>query len=128
MNVNKSKISISLRLISLFFAVYLFNFSIDSRDPHPDTVAEDLSLNDIESFFEFVAEVVLGIENAVAEHDERDHDEGGSSEFKKFHFPVKMPFVQVSAASLIKFLYVPCDFTEHLSIQFLEIHAPPPKA
>lgn len=60
---------------SFLLALYLLNYSIDGKDGHPDYIAEDLSHNDIESILEFALESVLGIENAMEEHDERDHND-----------------------------------------------------
>jgi hypothetical protein len=128
MKLNRGKISLIHRVICFLLAAYLFNFSIDSRDAHPDTVAEDLSINDIESVYEFLAENLLGFENAVEEHDERDQDEGGSFEFKKFFFLVKVAFIEIRPANFIHSLRVPFDFNERLAVRFSEINAPPPRA
>jgi hypothetical protein len=57
-------------------ALHIFNCSIDVRDAKPDYIAEDLSYNEIESIVELVLENVLGLENAVAEHEEHDTDDG----------------------------------------------------
>lgn len=108
-------------------AIYLFNFSIDSRDAHSDSVAEDLSVNDIESIYEFLSESVLGIENAVEEHDERDQDDGGSFEFKKFHLASLISSVQHKAGSYIFDLHVPTHKFPALAEQFSEIDSPPPQ-
>ncbi len=70
----KQSISRTRNFLAFLLAIYLLNFSVDSRDMHPDHVAEDLSLNDIESVVEFALEVVFGIEGAVGEHDENDQD------------------------------------------------------
>jgi len=64
--------------LCLFLALYLFNYSIDSRDSHADHIAEDLSLNDIESILEFTMELVFGWDNFMQEHDEKD-DRNGST-------------------------------------------------
>jgi len=109
-------------------AVYLFNFSIDSRDAHSDSVAEDLSYNDIESFYEFLAEDVLGIENAVEEHDERDQEEGGAFEFKKFYFSTTISKILMSATTYISKIYSGIDYCEPLAIRATEIDSPPPRA
>jgi hypothetical protein len=66
-------------------ALYFLNFSIDSRDPNPDCVPEDLSINDIESVTEFVAEVVFNRVNAFQEHDEKDNDDGGLLDIYKYY-------------------------------------------
>jgi len=63
--------------LCLFLALYLFNYSIDSRDSHSDHIAEDLSLNDIESILEFTMELVFGWDNFMQEHDEQDDINGG---------------------------------------------------
>jgi hypothetical protein len=64
------------RLVALTLALYLLNFSIDSRDALPDHLGEDLSYNDIESEMEFLAEVVFGSSNVFEEHDEKDNYDG----------------------------------------------------
>ena len=109
-------------------AVYLFNFSIDCRDANPDTIAEDLSINDIESFYEFLAEGLLGVENAVEEHDERDQEDGGSFEFKKFFFTPLVSKIQVTAPIYINKLYSSIDYCEPLAMRIKEINSPPPRA
>jgi hypothetical protein len=89
----RSILSLSIsRFFLVAFAVYLLNFSVDSQDPYPDNVAENLAFNDIESFYEFFAEAVIGIEDAVEEHDERDMDEGGSFSYAKFLCTASAPF------------------------------------
>ena len=46
---------------------------MDSRDNQPEFIPEDLSVNDIESISEFVAEVLLGADGLFIEHDEHDY-------------------------------------------------------
>jgi len=60
------------RILCVFMAFHFFNVSMDSKDARPDFIPEDLSQNDIESISEFVTEVVLGVDNSFAEHDEQD--------------------------------------------------------
>jgi hypothetical protein len=128
MRLEKIRISLISRAIAFLMAVYLFNFSIDSRDAHADSVAEDLSFNDIESVYEFLAEGLLGIENAVEEHDERDQEDGGSFEFKKVYFIVSIPQVQAKAPNYISSIYSSIDFCDPLAIRAAEIISPPPRA
>jgi hypothetical protein len=116
------------RVIAWLMALYLFNFSIDTRDAHPDHIAEDLSLNDIESIFEFSLECILGIHNAVAEHDERDQDHAGSFDFSKIFYTCSVSNVQAEPSHFIQFLYLgmpPCNFCPS---PFVEINSPPPRA
>jgi hypothetical protein len=83
-------------------ALHLLNYSIDPRDPHPNDVPEDLALNDIESFVEFVFEVVLGWEDAFDEFDEHDYEDGDWTDASKFfcssrcQMPVEYPLYFVS--------------------------------
>lgn len=74
------------RLFCLVLALHFLNCSIDSRDPNPDAIPEDLAFNDIESVTEFFAEVVFGWNNAFEEHDERDAEDGSSFDVIKFYF------------------------------------------
>lgn len=119
-----------LRLISrpfcLVMAVYLFNFSIDSRDAQPDFVAEDLAFNDIESFYEFALEALAGIDNAVEEHEEHDQEEGGALDFKKC-------YLEPATALVIKPQGDPLDqrFADFVTTKaprvLVEIDGPPPR-
>lgn len=52
--------------------LYLLNISIDTTDPYPEYIPEDLSINDQESIVELFVEKILGYENAIKEYD--DHD------------------------------------------------------
>lgn len=128
MKLNRNKISLVHRVISFLLAAYLLNFSIDSRDAHPDAVVEDLSFNDIESVYELLAEDVVGIENAVEEHDERDQEEGGSFEFKKVFFQVTISKIQVKTAYYMYSIHFRIDYAERLSVRSPDINSPPPKA
>lgn len=74
------------RIICFAFALHILNVSIDSPDAQPDSIAEDLSVNDIETMTEFVLETVLNIDNAIAEHDEPDESDGSSLGMKKMDF------------------------------------------
>ena len=71
----------------LGMAFFIFNFSIDAPDSFGDIVPENLNINDIESITELVLEDVLGIYNAIPEHDENDlEDEGGFCKKIDFKF------------------------------------------
>jgi hypothetical protein len=72
------------KFLCLLLALHFLNLSIDSTDPNPDSVPEDLSFNDIESVTEFLAEIIFHNVNAFAEHDEKDNSDGGSPDAFKF--------------------------------------------
>ena len=63
------------RIICLLLALHFFNFSVDPRDPNPDSIPEDLSFNEMESFTELIVENLLGWNDAFEEHDEDDNDD-----------------------------------------------------
>jgi hypothetical protein len=90
------------RIIALLLALYILNFSIDSPDAHPDNIAEDLAFNDIESFYEFILEDILGLEDAVAERDEHDPCDGGAFELKKVFLYSILSKVQANVASYLQ--------------------------
>ena len=64
-------------------ALHILNCSIDTPDAQPDSIAEDLSINDIESISELVIEQIFGFDNAISEHDEHDTQDGYSFEIAK---------------------------------------------
>ncbi len=81
----KRHISFTNKWLAIFLSLYIFNYSIDSRDASNHEFTEDLAYNDIESVLEFTLEIVFGIENALEEHDEQDQEDGSSFELKKFY-------------------------------------------
>jgi hypothetical protein len=121
-----SQKSIVIRIFSLFLALYILNFSIDSRDARPDHFAEDLSYNDLESFYELLLEDVLGLENAVAEQDERDQDDNGSFDFKKIYLNPYSTISTLACRSILRVVYLPLD-SQHSQSLYYEIDGPPPK-
>lgn len=127
--MRKTKLFIQARrFVALLMALYLFNFSIDTRDANPDHIAEDLNFNDIESIFEFSVECILGIHNAVAEHDERDQDHAGSFDFSKIFYTCTITKVQATPARFIQFLYSGISPCHSCHNSFVEINSPPPRA
>jgi hypothetical protein len=121
---------IIFRLICLLMAFHIFNCSVDTPDAKPDYIPEDLSYNDIESVAELILEEVLNIENAIAEHDEKDTEDGNSFDLKKdfvyFHrTEVKNDKNFNNGLSIIALTY----YDEQYSSQFHpEIVPPPPKS
>ena len=59
--------------------LYLFNLSVDTSDPNPRHIPEDLSINDQESMVELVAEQILGMEDAFEEFDDTDSEDQTST-------------------------------------------------
>jgi hypothetical protein len=115
-----------MKAISLLLAIYIFNFSIDSRDANPDSLQEDLSFNDVESFYEFLLEDALGFENAVEEHDERDQEDGGAVEYKQVYISA-IAFPIQDFLAVLKQVEFPDFPDDRLVTSFFEIDSPPPK-
>jgi len=108
--------------------LYLLNISVDTADPHPEHIPEDLSINDQESIIEIVVEKVLGFEDAIKEYD--DHDTEDHSKQKN----IKIELL-VHVISADKFAHIQIDEREirypdceaRLTQGFNEIDSPPPK-
>jgi hypothetical protein len=112
--------------LSLLMAFYILNFSIDSKDIDPDYIQEDLSLNDIESFYELILEEVIGIENAVEEHDEHDQEEGGAFDFEKVYLSLPHSGMQPKQ-DIIRTLHFNISSENLIIPGFSKIDSPPPK-
>ena len=121
---------IIFRIVCLTLAFHIFNFSVDTPDAKPDYIPEDLTYNDIESVAELVLEKVLNIENAIAEHDENDTEDGNSFDLKKdfvyFHrTKIKNDKIFDNGLHII----ASTEYNEQYSSQFHpEIVPPPPKS
>lgn len=55
--------------------LYLLNISVDTADPNPEHIPEDLTINDQESIVEIIVEQVLGFEDAIKEYDDHDPED-----------------------------------------------------
>lgn len=117
-----------LRWMCLLLVVHLLNISIDAPDLNPEYIEEDLSVNDIESISEFIAEVVLGYKNAFKEYDDVDGNKASILEFSKVFIGDPFEFVCSSFhAVTIKSSYL---ISEDLCFPHLpqEVASPPPQA
>lgn len=114
------------RIFCLLFALHFLNLSIDSKDPHPDSIPEDLSFNDIESVTEFIAEVVFGWHDAFQEHDEDDSDDYETIDFYKFYVSNAAGKILVNVNSNKSDAFVSTSSGNALGPQ-KDIHSPPPR-
>lgn len=119
-------ISSSVSFLSFLLALHLLNFSIDSKDAHPDYIAEDLAYNDIESILEFTFEILLGFDNAFFEYDEEDEEDGSRIGFHLFYTQPSPIYNALFRESLVVNYTLPgtVNYVEN----FLLIHSPPPKS
>ena len=112
-------------------ALYVLNFSVDPPDGHVRTTVygqeeENLSVNEMESVGEWILEHILGVTNAVPEHDESD-------EFGKV---TKSFFYWVASNNSVVFLLLPAEYTVDsatysicsltFSTCYTEVTSPPP--
>ncbi|MCU0341591.1 MAG: hypothetical protein MUE30_17070 [Spirosomaceae bacterium] len=114
----------------ILMALHILNCSIDAPDARPDYIAEDLSYNDIESISELVLEQILGFDNAVAEHDEHDNEEGLSFEIAKLvlYFQVNYIFLPIKTVFQYESRLVKLPYRNVCFLQFQpDIVSPPPQ-
>lgn len=64
------------KLFWLFMSLHILNLSVDAPDLFPESVPEDLVYNDMESIVEIVLEKILCIDDAIAEVDDDDSNQG----------------------------------------------------
>lgn len=107
--------------------LYLLNVSVDTADPYPEYIPEDLSFNDQESIIEIIVEQVLGYDNAFKEYD--DHD---TEDHNKKNVKVDL-LVDITIISE-KVNQLPTEpeilhplYKARLASGFVEIDSPPPK-
>ena len=99
--VNYLRNHIISRIICIAFALHIFNMSIDPPDAKPHNIPEDLSINEIESILEFALENVMGIKNAIPEHDEPDEDKSTVDSQKIDCYPQQRTFRPIERTDII---------------------------
>jgi len=113
------------QLVSFLLLIQIINISIDPIDPISIklgrlTFQEDLSINDIESIYEFISEQCLGVD--VPEYEEDDEN----AVIKIIDVYISQPSIEVEK----KYLPVKCVFfaiDEKLHSIVLDLNSPPPK-
>lgn len=111
-----------------FMGIYLLNISVDTSDPTPNHVPENLSFNDQESILEILIEKVLGFEDAFKEYDDNDAEDYNSNTLLKVTFiaqknnekVLKNIFFQILKPSF-------SDKNSFINFGFHQIDTPPPK-
>lgn len=110
-------------------ALYIFNLSADAPDFYFESIPEDLTYNEQESFVEILVEKVLGFEDAIAEYD--DNDDTQESALKK---NVSLDFFVISEYSNSRLEQLTncreegnSQYHHLFSSSFLEIQSPPPE-
>ncbi len=116
------------RLISFVIAVQILNMSIDAPGAQRPAgkVTED-NFNYIDTYVEYIAEVILKYDNAIPESKDRQQKEWQQHKqfevvFQKISFPVITSFQPLTGKNFLR-------FSDRYTYQFInEINPPPPKA
>lgn len=107
---------------------YLLNISVDTSDPQPDHIPEDLTINDQESIVEIIVEQILGYEDAIKEYDDNDTEDHNKKT------TIKIDLISLYTADcLSNELSMETqsnrfpEFDSYLLNGFQQLHTPPPK-
>ena len=118
----------SSRFIVLVIAMQILNMSIDSPSAQMSiTQGETDSFNYIDTFVEYIAEVVLKYDNAIPESNNREHKDLQSYKYTEYIVQKYEPVLHfIWIESLIN---RPRHTSDQYAYQFVkEINPPPPKA
>lgn len=106
----------------------MLNISVDTADPKPEHIPEDLTFNDQESIIEIVVEKILGYEDAIKEYDDNDMEDHTSKTPVKIdliannNFNLDIPLFSANLGQK-KFTGPP----SYLTTGFHKLDIPPPK-
>lgn len=120
--------SVFTKILWGLMGLYLLNISVDSTDPNPEHIPEDLSFNDQESIIEIVLEKILGYEDAIKEyddHDTKDHNKQKNIKIDLLVHVIKADKFKHNLIGETKNLYP--YFEARLTKGFNRIDSPPPK-
>lgn len=107
--------------------IYLLNISVDSPDPYPEYIPEDLTFNDQESIVEIVVEKILGFENAIEEYDDHDTEDHNKKNNVKIDLVVQFIVDSNNSQSVFETRnQIYPDFEACLTKGFYQLDTPPP--
>lgn len=108
--------------------LYLLNISVDTADPNPEHIPEDLSFNDQESIVEIVVEKVMGFEDAIKEYDDHDTEDHNKKKNVKTDLLVHVNKAEkIDGNHFFERKNTFPDYEVRLTKGFNEIASPPPK-
>jgi len=127
--INRIRNSILTKTFWGLMGLYLFNISVDTADPNPEHIPEDLSFNDQESIVEIILEQVLGFEDSIKEYDDHDTEDYQKKKSAKIDVLVQLHIdnknlLQGTGQKRVPFPYLKAQ----LISRFKEVDSPPPKA
>ena len=120
--------SVTIKALWGLMGLYLLNISVDTADPNPEHIPEDLSFNDQESIIEIVLEKVLGFENIIEEYDDYDPEDHNH----KNHIKIDL-IAQSQVGNSANQLYFEKTgqnlycYRDRLTSGFQRLDTPPPK-
>jgi hypothetical protein len=123
---NNSKLKIT---ITLLVALLTFNYCIDTEDNfnnkifHGYTLNDNLEINDVETFYELVTEVFLGIDNHVEEGNELDYEQLIKKHQIVYFEKLFLPELKFTSINITIFIHQQ-KFLDNLS---KSVDSPPPK-
>ncbi|TLF45400.1 hypothetical protein [Maribacter aurantiacus] len=108
--------------------VYLLNISVDTIDPKPEYIPENLAFNDQESIVEIVVEQLLGFEEAFEEFDDPDTEEHNTSSKVKINLISAFFFEYgLDTSNFETAIKTFPNYRMHLPHGFGQLITPPPK-
>lgn len=111
-----------------FMGLYLLNICVDTADPNPQYIAEDLTFNDQESIIEIIVEKVLGFEDAIDEYDDCDTEDYNNKKQVKINILINnSPSKNTTTLFSLKKEKLFINHKGSVLIGFKEIDSPPPQ-
>lgn len=112
----------------MLIGLHFFNVSVDTKDPYPEFIPEDLSINDQESIVEIIIEKLLGYEDAIVEYDDHDTEDHNKKTKSKIDLSIHAIVCNTinSLVFEIKGHKFP-DYKTYLIKGFYKPDLPPPK-
>jgi hypothetical protein len=116
------------RLIAFVIALQILNMSIDSPNAQmPANAANADDFNYIDTYVEYIAEVILKYDNAIPESKDRQQKELQMQKQFELVFQKIEPITISFFEKIIKKRFI--NFSDKYAYQFIkEINPPPPKA
>lgn len=120
---------IIFKYIWLLMTGLFINTSVDPIDPEGDWVPEDLSVNEMETITEIVAEKLLNIDDCFQETNDNDPDERTVIKIvKDYNQDIPVKIIEPRSTSELTGPLAHPDYFKRFNSQFIsEINAPPPK-
>ena len=126
--ISQIRNSVFTKILWGLMGLYLLSISVDTADPNPEHIPEDLSINDQESIIEIVVEKILGYENAIEEYDDNDTEEHNKNTNVKIdltnHYTTEIDLHKESRITIRQNFP---DLNTFLANGFQKLDIPPPK-